>query len=67
MVANTALLHIHQRLKEIFGTTNSKLFAGLSIIVVGDLNQLPQFVENLYLKTIKMMLSTCVTLGMYLK
>ena len=40
MVGNTTLLHIHQRLKEIFGTS-SKLFAGISIIAVGDLYQLP--------------------------
>ena len=41
MVGNTTLLHIHQRLKEIFGTTRSLLFAGITIIVVGDLYQLP--------------------------
>jgi len=41
MIGNTTLLHIHQRLKEIFGTSNSKLFAGISIIAVGDLYQLP--------------------------
>jgi len=36
MVSNNRLLHIHQGLKEIFGTSSSKLFAGISIIVVGD-------------------------------
>ena len=41
MVGNTTLLHIHQRLKEIFGTSSTKLFAGISIIAVGDLYQLP--------------------------
>ena len=41
MVANTTLLHIHQRLKEIFGTSNAQLFAGISIIAVGDMYQLP--------------------------
>ena len=41
MVGNTTLLHVHQRLKEIFGTPSSLLFAGISIIVVGDLCQLP--------------------------
>ena len=41
MVGNTTLLHVHQRLKEIFGTPSSLLFAGMSIIVVGDLCQLP--------------------------
>ena len=41
MVSNTTLLHIHQRLKDIFATPNDQLYAGLSIIVVGDLYQLP--------------------------
>ena len=41
MVGNTTLLHIHQRLKEIFGCSSAKLFAGISIIAVGDLYQLP--------------------------
>ena len=41
MVSNVRLLHIHQRLKEIFGTSSSKVFAGISIINVGDLYQLP--------------------------
>ena len=41
MVSNNRLLHIHQRLKEIFGTPSSKIFAGISIIAVGDLHQLP--------------------------
>ena len=41
MVGNTTLLHIHQRLKEIFGTSSSNLFAGISIVAVGDLYQLP--------------------------
>ncbi|XP_015764268.1 PREDICTED: ATP-dependent DNA helicase PIF1-like [Acropora digitifera] len=41
MVGNITLLHIHQRLKEIFGSSNSQMFAGISIIVVGDMYQLP--------------------------
>ena len=41
MISNTRLLHIHQRLKEIFGASSSKIFAGISIIAVGDLHQLP--------------------------
>ena len=41
MVSNTALHHYHQRLKEIFGTSDSQLFAGLSVIALGDLYQLP--------------------------
>ena len=42
MAANTTLLHIHQRLKEIFNTPNSELlFARISFIAIGDLYQLP--------------------------
>ena len=41
MVGNTNLLHIHQRLKEIFGCSSAKLFAGINVIAVGDLHQLP--------------------------
>ena len=41
MVSNTMLLNIYKRLKEIFVTPNSRLFAGISIITVGDLYQLP--------------------------
>ena len=39
MVTNTTLLHIHRQFKEVFGTTNSQLFAGISTIAVGDLHQ----------------------------
>ena len=41
MVSNMGLLHIHQRLKEIFVTPNSELFAGISVLVFGDFFQLP--------------------------
>ncbi len=41
MVSNLGLLHIHQRLKEIFATPSSELFAGISILAVGDFFQLP--------------------------
>ena len=41
MVSNITLVHIHQRLLEIFGFSSSQLFAGLSVIAVGDLYQLP--------------------------
>lgn len=40
MVSNVTLVHIHQRLQEIFGTSGSLLFGGKSIITVGDLFQL---------------------------
>ena len=32
MVSNSALHHIHQRLKEIFTTSDSQLFAGVSVM-----------------------------------
>ena len=38
---NEDLRHIHQRLKEIFVTPNSELFAGISVLVFGDFFQLP--------------------------
>jgi hypothetical protein len=41
IVSNMGLLHIHQRLKEIFVTPNSELFAGISVLVFGDFFQLP--------------------------
>ena len=41
MVSNIRLLHIHKRLCEIFGCSESQPFADLSILVVGDLLQLP--------------------------
>jgi hypothetical protein len=41
MVGNIILLHVHQRLKDIFGVSSIDLFAGISIIAVGDLYQLP--------------------------
>ena len=39
MIGNITLLHIHQRLKDIF--SSPELFAGISVIAVGDLYQLP--------------------------
>ena len=42
MVSNILLLHIHQRLTEIFSCNNRDLmFAGKTVIAVGDLCQLP--------------------------
>ena len=64
MVSNTTLLHIHLRWKEIFATANNLLFAGLSILVVGDLYQLYHpFVGNQYLKAITMIFITYVIHG----
>lgn len=46
MISNNRLLHIHQRLKDIFGTLSSKLFADISVICVGDFYQLPPILEK---------------------
>ena len=40
MVSNNLLYYIHLRLNEIFGTTDIKPFAGLTILAVGDFFQL---------------------------
>jgi hypothetical protein len=41
MVGNITPLHVHQQLKDIFEVSSIDLFAGISIIAVGDLYQLP--------------------------
>ena len=41
MVSNELLFYMHLRLNEIFGSVNNDRFAGLTVIVVGDLLQLP--------------------------
>ena len=41
MVSNNLILHIHQRLTEIFGTSEEIPFAGISILAFGDFYQLP--------------------------
>ena len=48
MVSNKLLLYIHQRLLDIFGYSTSlvKPFAGITVIVVGDLYQLPSVLQR---------------------
>ena len=41
MISNRMLKYIHERLKQIFNTPDSVLFAGISLIAVGDFYQLP--------------------------
>ena len=44
------LYRIHYRLKEIFQTPDNVLFGGLSVILVGDLLQLPPVQESMVFK-----------------
>ena len=46
MVSNVRLLQIHQRLCEVFGCQPDVKFANLSVIVVGDLLQLPPIKQS---------------------
>merc|ERR1711983_683317 len=41
LVSSDMLLQIHQRMVQIFQTDESELFAGKSVVLVGDLLQLP--------------------------
>ena len=41
------LFYIHLHLNEIFGSVNNKTFAGITVIVVGDLLQLPPIMGRL--------------------
>ena len=52
MVSNIGLCRIQKGLYEIFGCPISQPFANLSIIIVGDLLQLPPVNHPKYLKNI---------------
>ena len=41
MASNKLLFYVHLRLNEIFGSANNDTFTGITVIVVGDLLQLP--------------------------
>ena len=41
MVSNELLFYVHLRVNEIFGSVNNDPFAGMTVIVIGDLLQLP--------------------------
>ena len=43
MVSSELLSYVHLHLNEIFGSVNNDPFAGITVIVVGDLLQLPPF------------------------
>ena len=47
MVSNAKIRLVHERLQEIFCTPDSLLFAGLTVVVVGDFYQLPPVRERM--------------------
>lgn len=57
MVSSTLLLNIHKRLCEIFGVVDEKPFAGKSILVCGDLYQLPPVMAKSVFDTDGLMIS----------
>lgn len=67
MVANVTLLHIHQRLKEIFATTNSQLFAGIVSLLLAIYINYHQFAGIQFLRIIYTTFLMFVILGMYFK
>ena len=46
MISNRMLKYTHERLKRIFGTPDLLMFAGVSLIAVGDFYQLPLIKSN---------------------
>ena len=65
MVSNATLLHIHQRLKEIFATPNNQLFAGLTVVLLHLVicTNCQPFVRDLYLRNTKIVFTICAILG----
>ena len=63
MVSNIGLFHMHKSLYEIFGCPESQPFADLSIIIVGNLLQLPPVNHPKYLKNIIVHLVTFLICG----
>ena len=47
MLSNKPFIYVHQRLLDIFGcSTNHTLFAGITVILVGDVYQLPPVLQK---------------------
>ena len=65
MVSNIRLLHIHKRLFEIFGCLQTQPFGNLSILVVGDLLQLPPIKSPKIFEAYIMYLVTFLICGHY--
>ena len=65
VVSNKMLKHIHEKLNQIFGTPDSMLYAGISLITVGDLYQLPPIKASF--QNTKMIVSIFAILGVYLR
>ena len=53
MVFNIRVLEIHQRLKDIFCSSSSQLFAGISVVFVGDFYQLTPIRTKLIFENLK--------------
>ena len=53
MVSNVRIQHIHARLCEIFNTSFEVPFAGVSVILVGDLYWLPPICQQMIFKDFK--------------
>jgi len=69
MVSNKLMLYIHQRLLDIFGYSGrfTKPFAGITVILVGDLHQLPPVLTDPYMLIIMMKYITYIIYGRFLK
>ena len=67
MVSKIRVPHIHQRLKDIFCSSSFQLFAGISVVVVGDFYQLPPIRTKPIFETSKIILTICTTHGFCLE
>ena len=63
MVSSKMLKHIHERLKQIFGTPDSMSVASISLITVGNLYQLPPLKAKHIFQNTKMIVSIFAILG----
>ena len=65
MVSNKMLKHIHERLKQIFGSPDSMLFSGISLITVGTSISYHQLRQSIYFQNTKMIVSIFAILRVY--
>ena len=67
MVSNKMLKHIHERLKQIFGTPDSMLLAGIKLITVGTSISYHQLRQSISFQNTKVIVSIFAILGVYLR